>query len=46
MVYWGVTTCSSVAARRFGGTYRYHLQVKNEGGKLHGVITQKTMLFI
>jgi hypothetical protein len=27
MVFWVVTPCSSDSSRRFGGTYRLHLQV-------------------
>jgi hypothetical protein len=44
-----MTSCSALSGtRRFGGTYRLHLQgcrIVSEANALHGVISQKKILF-
>jgi hypothetical protein len=57
IIFWDMTPCSLSCTRRFGGTYRLHLQgrrivqqtSKQAGGKqlngLHGIISQKMVLF-
>jgi hypothetical protein len=44
-VIWNVKPCSSENARFFEGTYFFHLLDGREA-ELHGVTTQKTVLFI
>jgi hypothetical protein len=58
-IFWGITPCSPLKVnRRFGGTYRLHLQSRRTRWKryspkrrmtfngLHGVISQKIVFFI
>jgi hypothetical protein len=46
MIFWDMTTCSPLSLnRRFGGTYRHHLQGRLKLNGLHGVISQKMILF-
>jgi hypothetical protein len=54
-IFWDITPCSPMNFnRRFGGTYRLHLQgrrisrLRSQRGSrwLHGVISQKLVLFI
>jgi hypothetical protein len=48
-VFWDVTQCRSCVKRRFGGTYRLHLQgrkISERGTSVsHGATSQKTALF-
>jgi hypothetical protein len=56
-VYWDVEPCRSCVNRRIGGTYRLHIQGRNQGERylspkrrftqdLHGATSQNTAFFI
>jgi hypothetical protein len=41
-VFWDVAPCSSGVNRRFGGTYRLHLQGRGEYKKIRTLLTSLT----
>jgi hypothetical protein len=48
VVFWDVTPCRSCMNRRFVGTYRFHLQGRNQREQVAAVCaaSQKTALFM